>query len=146
MKKNIHRISIFIVLFLSAMSLPSAHVSASEQDGTISHVVICWLKADVSAQDLDVLVRESKKLATIPGVMDLNVGKPISSERDIVDDSFTLALTMTFKNPQQMNAYLTHERHVKFVVTFLIPLAQRQVKQNTDITIYLIIRSSHIFR
>ena len=71
------------------------------------------------------LIREAKKLASIPGVEDLSAGKSIKSDRDIVDDSFTFGISMKFKNVEEMNAYLKHDRHVNYVKNILKPRTLR---------------------
>ena len=65
---------------------------------------------------------EVKKLQNdIPEIQSLSLGRAISSERKIVDDSFDLGLRLEFANQNDMETYLTHPKHIAFVDTFVKP-------------------------
>ncbi len=88
---------------------------------TVTHVVFCWMDSTVNEQQIDSLIERTKKLNEIPGIIDLSVGRPLSSERPIVDDSFSFGIAMTFANSEDMKLYLIDERHTSFVNTFIKP-------------------------
>jgi hypothetical protein len=74
-----------------------------------------WYKDKVTAEQQAAITEETLKLKHIPGIVSLDLGKAIPSERPIVDDSFDLGIVMTFKNETDMNAYLKHPQHQMFV-------------------------------
>jgi hypothetical protein len=47
----------------------------------------------------------------LPMVEAVHVGRPIMSDRDVVDDSFGVAFTMTFKDEAALQAYNADPDH-----------------------------------
>jgi hypothetical protein len=78
-----------------------------------------WYNDTVTAEQQAVIKNETLKLKNIPGIVHLDLGGAIPSERPIVDDSFDLGIVMTFKNEIDMNAYLTHPQHKTFVKEYI---------------------------
>jgi len=54
------------------------------QKGTVSHVVLCYLKNKGSAADRQKIQEATRALREIPGVYDIEVGYPLASERPVV--------------------------------------------------------------
>ena len=106
---------------------PRILVADEEQSEIITHVVVCWLNESVTDIEVDNVIRETRKLQSIPGLLGLHVGKSIASTRVIVDDSFTFAVSMKFSSMEDMNAYLTHDQHVDFVNNVLKPKLKKIV-------------------
>ena len=112
---------VFAVAILFAVLSSNALSSQKEEETFLTHLVICWLDKSVQESEINMVVNEAKKLVSIPGVSDFSVGKAIESERAIVDDSFTFAISMKFRNLETMNQYLTHKIHTDFVEKILKP-------------------------
>lgn len=93
----------------------------------VHHIVLVWLKAGTPPEAYEQIIEGSRTLAHIGQIRDLQVGKPIPSERRIVDDSFSLGLYMRFDSVADMNAYLTNPRHVQFVDTLVKPHLEKLV-------------------
>lgn len=92
----------------------------------ITHVVILWVReGDETARDQ--LLDGAKKLAGIPGVMEFRSGRPVPSDRAVVDSSFAVALTMTFADQEAAGAYQSHPIHEEFVRNCVKPLTSRVV-------------------
>ena len=98
---------------------------ALEPDTGIKHIVFCWLYDPGRAEDVERVIRTSRELGAIPGVVDIQAGKALPSDRSIVDDSFDVGVTMTFKNTADMNNYLAHDEHTSRVNQVLRPLCRR---------------------
>lgn len=96
-------------------------IAIATADTSITHVVFCWMDSTVSSEEVDTLIAETRALSGIPGILSLTVGRPVQSERPIVDDSFSFGITMTFENSEKMQAYLGHEKHTSFVAQKLKP-------------------------
>ena len=79
---------------LSSIVVLPLHAAASP----IYHSVVFWLKPDVSASQADEIIRSIKSMAALPMVQEVLVGKPVMSDRAIVDDSFSIAFTMIFED------------------------------------------------
>lgn len=80
-----------------------------------SHVVIFWTKTDV-ANAADALVAGAEKfIRPIPGIRLFHVGKMVGSHRDVVDQSYQVALNLTFDTKQAQDDYQVHPSHLEFV-------------------------------
>jgi len=111
-------VSILCISLISCNHNPTVDATARP----INHIVLVWFKAGTSQTEIDEVIQETNKLKQhIPQIKSLSLGKAISSDRNIVDDSFDLGIRLEFANQVDMQSYLTHPRHVAFVKTFLNP-------------------------
>jgi len=80
-----------------------------------SHVVIFW--TDPSKPDAaDELIGAAEKyLASIPGIVTFHVGKMVTSHRDVVDQTYQVALNIQFQSKQAQDEYQGHPQHLEFV-------------------------------
>ncbi len=104
-----------IILILFAIAVLFA------QEKPVTHVVLCWMDSTTTPNLIDSLVEESRMLGSLPGIMSFHVGKPVPSDRPIVDDSFRFGLTMKFDNVDSMNRYLVAPRHSRFIAERIQP-------------------------
>lgn len=117
----IKRTTIVIALvLLTGCATPPAHRQA-----TVHHVVLCWLKEPGNALHRRQLIEASKSFRDIPGVLEVRVGEPIASDRPIVDDTFDVAISVSFSTVQAMNQYLAHPIHEKAKNDTLLPLVRK---------------------
>ena len=77
----------------------------------ISHVVIFRTKCD---EHKKALLEEARKLGTIETIDTFVCGIPHESARPVVDDTFAVALSVRFKNEEDMAVYATHPVHLRF--------------------------------
>lgn len=80
-----------------------------------SHVVIFWTKTDVPNATEQLLAGAEQYLKPCPGVLHYHCGKMASSHRDVVDQSYQVALNLIFEDRAMQDAYQTHPLHVEFV-------------------------------
>lgn len=98
-------------------AVAAAPVSAGT--GKVYHTVVFWLKADTPSATVEEITRSVKALGNLPMVEAVVVGTPVMSEREVVDDSFSIAFTMTFKDEAALAAYgadPTHKKSSKFTM------------------------------
>ena len=80
-----------------------------------SHVVIFWTNpANPKAAD-ELLAGMEKYLRPIPGVLHFHAGKMASSHRPVVDQTYQVALNLTFPDKKTQDDYQTHPLHIEFV-------------------------------
>lgn len=91
----------------------------------IHHIVLCWLKDSGNVAQREKIIETSRAFTEMPGVIDVRTGQVIMSQRDIVDDSFDVAITMTFATEEDMNSYISHPLHKQAVKETLLPLVSR---------------------
>lgn len=92
----------------------------------ITHIVIFWV--DENAEEKrEKLLEGAARLAEIPGVLEYRYGRAMPSPRPVVDDSFAVAISMTFSDQAAADAYQSHPIHGEFVEQYVKPLTPRFV-------------------
>ncbi|MDQ7010578.1 MAG: Dabb family protein [Mariprofundaceae bacterium] len=114
-------LSVAIALFLSGCA------AKQPGNGRVGHVVICWLKEPGNAEARRNIIVASKSFGDIPGVVNVHAGNALPSQRRIVDDSFDVAIVITFASEQAMRAYLDHPTHKNAVERVIRPLVRKIV-------------------
>ena len=107
------------LLLLFAVLLFASCANYSKPQPRIVHVVMCWLNEPGNQKHQEMIVKASREFRKIPGVIDVGVGGPLMSDRAIVDDSFDVGIFLTFKNEEDLQAYLDHPDHVAAVKVIL---------------------------
>lgn len=103
---------IFSKLLLATILLLVLWVSTVQaSSATVYHTVVFWLKPDTPQATLDAILNSVQSMEELPMVEAVHVGTPIMSDRDVVDDSFSVAFTMTFKDEAALQAYNADPGH-----------------------------------
>ena len=92
-----------------------------------SHVVIFWTKPDVPDATEKLLAGAEQYLKPCPGVLHYHCGKMASSHRDVVDQSYQVALNLVFEDKAAQDAYQAHPLHVDFIEKVFKPCCERVV-------------------
>lgn len=87
----------------------------------VNHIVLLWFKEDVGKNKIDEIIELTRQLNNIRSIDQLQVGRAIASERNIVDDSFDVGISMRFRSLQDMKGYLKHPLHVELVREHIKP-------------------------
>ena len=80
-----------------------------------SHVVIFWIAPSKPDTPNELIAAAKKYLASIPGIVNFHVGKMVTSHRDVVDQTYQVALNIQFQSKQAQDEYQDHPQHVEFV-------------------------------
>ncbi|MDB5299460.1 MAG: uncharacterized protein JWO87_1123 [Phycisphaerales bacterium] len=102
-----------MLLMISAASCASPLQQASRRQGTVTHIVICWLHDRHDETALKAVTDAAGQLRDIPGVVNISVGRVVPSAREVVDSSFDLAIVVTFTDDAAMRRYLAHPKHLE---------------------------------
>jgi len=94
-------------------------------EGRIHHVVLLWLKTPGDEAARREILAASEQLRRIPGVMAMTSGVVVESDRPIVDDSFDVGLTLTFRDHRALERYLAHPLHRQLVTEIIRPRVAR---------------------
>ena len=97
----------------------------TRHDGALQHVVLIWLKDAGNAEQRARIIEVSKSFRNIPGVLDVQAGKAVASERDIVDDSFDVGILVVVPDERRLREYLDHPIHQKAKNDVLVPLVEK---------------------
>jgi len=114
--KPLKKIGFFFVAFALLSSAHGQENAEIEFDPAFVHAVYFWLHnpdepADRNAfeSSLNTLLENSKYTKTN------YVGTPPKAIRDVVDDSFTYFLLVTFESEEAQEAYQVEAAHLKFI-------------------------------
>ena len=91
----------------------------------IIHIVVIWLREPGNEAHRQTLITASQQLTQIPGVIAVEGGSVITSERSVVDSSFDVALVFKLQNQQALRGYVQHPLHKKLLKEVFKPLIER---------------------
>jgi Stress responsive A/B Barrel Domain len=92
-----------------------------------SHVVIFWTFPEKINAAEELMAGAKYYLAGIPGAKSFHVGKMVKSHRDVVDQSYQVALNIQFESKQAQDDYQVHPLHLEFVEKAFKPNCHRVV-------------------
>jgi heme-degrading monooxygenase HmoA len=117
MKKIITFIQLSILICL-LLNSPANAEESNKDDKVLTHVIVVWLNKPGNKEAQDKFVEASKALNNLPGVIHRHVAVVEKSDRSVVDDTFDVLITVTFKNKAAVKAYLDHPKHKAAVAVF----------------------------
>lgn len=113
------RSSLIIGLTLTLIMSNSCKDQNSETpefDTNFAHVVYFWLKNPDNAEDRKAFETSLKKfLATSEYAKTKFIGVPAETPRDVVDNSWTYSIILTFPSKEIQNNYQSEPVHLKFI-------------------------------
>ena len=106
-----------LVLTTAGLGLFSSIVRAGKSDkmikGNFVHMVFFWLKPEVDAV---AFIDQSKAfVCQVPEVVSYHIGRPAGTPREVVDNSYSVSLVVTFDSKEDQDAYQKHPVHLKYV-------------------------------
>ena len=124
MKKTI---ALFVIVTSGLLtSCAQLGCQPAAKPGNVEHVVLVWLNEHGNAAAKDKMVAAARAFPKeIPGILSMSIGDAVPSDREMVDDSFDLALVLRFKDKAALDAYEAHPVHVKAVKEVLAPNASK---------------------
>jgi hypothetical protein len=81
----------------------------------LTHCVFFWLKEGTTVGDKSLFERELASLVGIPGVLDGSFGVPASTDRPVVDRSYSYGLMVKFNDLAGHDAYQVDPIHKEFL-------------------------------
>jgi hypothetical protein len=114
-------------LFIALMITLAGALPGYSADKTITHVVVVWLNDGVNEDGITEVMKKANMLSEIESVRGMKIGRPVASERKIVDGSFTFAISVVFDSDEEMQQYLGDPIHVDFVQSVLTPVLKKIV-------------------
>src|SRR5437016_11416921 len=90
-----------------------------------SHIVIFWTDPNNPKAADELIAGANKYLKPIPGALHFHVGKMAPSQRPVVDQSYQVALTISFPDKKAQDDYQAHPLHVEFIESVFKKVCQR---------------------
>ncbi|MEQ8241333.1 MAG: Dabb family protein [Cyclobacteriaceae bacterium] len=106
----------FIKRLLIASGLAAAPTILTAEDkmkGKFVHTVLFWLKNDTNLADFIAGTRGF--LDKVKVVKSYHVGTPAMTPREVVNNSYSVCLVVTFKNKADQDIYQEHPAHLAYV-------------------------------
>ena len=101
------------------------NLSVQSDEFVLQHIVLCWLKEPGNASQREQIIELTQTFNEIPSVLKARAGQVISSDRDIVDDSFDVGIVVVVKDEKALQEYLDHPIHQKAKKDILLPLVDK---------------------
>ena len=109
---------LIVALFLGMLSIGFGQDRTDKMDfdPAFTHVVYFWLKSPDDQTDRAKFEQSLKSFLDKSKFAKTNfIGTPPKAVRDVVDDSFTYALIVTFESPEAQEDYQNEEAHLNFI-------------------------------
>ncbi|MGB3778060.1 MAG: Dabb family protein [Tunicatimonas sp.] len=100
---------------LAGSGLAGAAIARPMKNPPFVHNVYFWMNNPDSAEERNKLETGIKTLSGIKLVKGFHLGRPVPSERDVVDSSYAYHLMLQFDSPEDQAAYQTDPVHERFV-------------------------------
>ena len=93
----------------------------------LSHIVIFWTNPGQLNATEELIAGANKYLKNVPGVLQFHVGKMSPSPRPVVEQSYQVAMNITFPSKAAEQAYQIHPQHLEFVEKVFKPTCNKAV-------------------
>ena len=109
-----------IILVVACVALAGLSFATTEQedDSLFVHSVYFWLKDDVTAEQRTEFFDVLRDLERIKSVEALELGIPAQTPRDVVDNSYDVALLVYFKDKAGHDLYQADKIHKDAIEIF----------------------------
>lgn len=113
-KRTFFRRSILSLLGLSTISLTAKAMAKGRYiDGKFIHMVFFWLREDADVKEF---VRGTENfLNQVKEVNSYHLGTPAMTPREVVDNSYSVSLVVTFDSKEDQDAYQKHPAHLRYI-------------------------------
>lgn len=107
---------ILILPILLIMSSSTIKAQTTQEQGKFAHIVYFWLNNPDNKED-----RKAFEVSLISFINQSEfiqskfVGTPAKTDRDIIDNSYTYSLILSFKNKTMQDKYQDEPNHKKFI-------------------------------
>lgn len=98
-------------LSLSFNSDTETNLVKPDNEKRLHHLVLCWLKDPGNESHRERIIDLTATFREIPGVIEARAGQVVSSDRNIVDDSFDVGILIVTKDQADLKKYLDHPIH-----------------------------------
>lgn len=106
------------LLSVSAVTglVPLAVNAQPKISGRFIHMVFFWLKdPDKSSSVKGFMQKTASFLEKVEVVKSYHLGTPAGTPREVVDNSYTVCLVVTFDSKEDQDIYQKHQAHVDYV-------------------------------
>ena len=107
---------LLILPILLIMSSSSIVNETKNQQGNFAHVVYFWLKNPDNQNDRMAFEKSLTKFINNSVYIQTKfIGTPAATNREVIDNSYTYSLMLTFENKAEQDKYQEEDLHKKFI-------------------------------
>ena len=77
----------------------------------LTHVVVFWLKNPGDASARQRVIAASENFRSIPGVISVDAGQVVPTERPNVDKTYDVGVVIRFRDRESLEQYQVHPKH-----------------------------------
>lgn len=88
---------------------------SKELEGSFFHVVYFWLINDTSEVKEKFLKELNHFISQVDDIKKVHIGPPADTDRDVIDNTYSYNLLVTFKSKKEHDIYQEHPAHLKFI-------------------------------
>ncbi|MDF1575575.1 MAG: Dabb family protein [Bacteroidales bacterium] len=86
-----------------------------ELEGGFFHMVFFWLTDDTPEVKEKFLKELTLFIKQVDEIKKVHVGPPANTDRDVIDNSYSINLLVTFDSKKEHDQYQEHPAHLKFI-------------------------------
>jgi hypothetical protein len=86
-----------------------------ELEGGFFHMVFFWLVDDTSEVKKKFLQELTLFIDQVDEIKKVHVGPPAETDRDVIDNTYSYSLVLTFDSKKEHDIYQDHAAHKKFI-------------------------------
>jgi len=113
-----------LLVFITLSACAGTQQPPSTPPTPLQHIVVVWLKEPGNEKHRQQLLKASQRLTEIPGIISVQGGTVISSNRTVVDSSFDIALVIQMRDRDVLNRYAQHPLHQQLLKEVFKPLIE----------------------
>ncbi|WP_299130407.1 Dabb family protein [uncultured Winogradskyella sp.] len=85
-------------------------------NGQFAHTVYFWLHEPTNEDQRTAFLKSLRNFINASEhVVTQHIGVPASTDRDVIDNTYTFSLLLTFKNAEDQEAYQNDPKHLQFI-------------------------------
>jgi hypothetical protein len=86
-----------------------------ELEGGFFHMVFFWLINDSQEVEKQFLKELKSFVAQVEEIKKVHIGPPANTDRDVIDNTYSFSLVVTFDSKKEHDIYQSHAAHIKFI-------------------------------
>lgn len=110
------KIALFFMVIAGCISCSEKSGTATTIQGDFAHTVYFWLHNPDNADDREAFETSlTKFIDQSPYITTKHIGTPAKTNREVIDNSYTYSLLLTFKDKATQDQYQEEPAHKQFI-------------------------------
>jgi hypothetical protein len=86
-----------------------------ELEGGFFHIVYFWLVSDTPEVKKEFLKELTQFIEQVDEIKKVHIGPPADTDREVIDNTYSYNLLLTFESKKEHDIYQEHPAHKKFI-------------------------------